>query len=131
MCASASISPNVLAEIVSRFGARPDSTSGVLRFPLQNCGAVAVVEQEGDGGRKFPIEIVDISVNGIGFKTSTCLSEDTTLTVWLRFPGIRPQSWRCRVVDVHAQAWDRYWLGALFLGTLRSDSPRGFKDIRP
>ena len=131
MSAPTGISLNVLAEIVSRFGARPDWTSGALRFPLQNCGAVGAVEQEGDGGREFPIEVVDISLSGIGFKTSTCLSDDATLIVRLRFPGIRSQSWRCRVVDVHAQAWDRYWLGALFLDTLRSDSPRGAKDKPP
>jgi hypothetical protein len=129
MCASVRISPNVLAEIVSRFGARPDPTSEALRFPLRNCGAVAVVEQEGDGGQEFPIEIVDISVNGIGFKTSLCLPDDATLIVRLRFPGIRPQSWRCRVVDVHAQGANRCWLRALFLGTLGSDSLPGVKDI--
>jgi hypothetical protein len=131
MCASVSISPNVLAEIVSKYGARPDATRGVLRFPLQNCGAVGVVEQEGDGGQEFPIEIVDISVSGIGFKTSTPLSEDAALIVRLHFPGIQLQSWRCRVVNVHSQVGNRYWLGAMFLDTSRSGSPRGFKDILP
>jgi hypothetical protein len=120
-----------LAEIVSRFGARPDWTSGALRFPLQKCGAVGVVEQEGGGCREFPIEIVDISVKGIGFKTSIRLGEDATLIVRFRFPGLRSQSWRCRVVNVHAQAGDRFWLGALFLDTLGSDLPRGSKDIQP
>jgi hypothetical protein len=107
--------PHVLAEIVERFGDRPDSTPGVrARFPLRHCVAVARVQREHGVPEPVAIEVVDLSVGGLGFKAPVLLPAGSLLTVELRVPGVLPQAWRCRVTSIHAFDGTYYHAGARF-----------------
>ncbi len=109
------LSPDTLAVIVQQFGARVDgSIGGYSRFPLRHCNAVARTECGPEGTEPFEIEIVDLAMNGIGFRTHKPVASGTTLAVELSFPGIRPQIWRCRVVGIHAFDGGSYRMGARF-----------------
>ena len=107
--------PHILAEIIDRFGARAESsTEEYLRFPLRHCNATARSECDGGSSGAFDIEIVDLSIRGIGFQTSSPVTSGAVFTVELDVPGMPPQAWRCRVVNVHAFDGENYRVGAQF-----------------
>jgi hypothetical protein len=109
------LSPNTLAQIVDRFGARPEGRSdGSWRFPLLHCRATARPGQDHDGKEDMSIEIVDLSLRGFGFKTNACVAPDMPLTVELQIPGLPKQIWRCRVVNVQSYDGKEYRAGACF-----------------
>ncbi len=114
MASTASLSPYTLAEIVDRFGARPDPGRELsCRFPLRECSGTAQIEGSGPLG-PFEIEIIDLSLGGIGFRTAAPVFPGTVLSVALSVPGIPPQTWRCRVTALHAHEGDKRRGGARF-----------------
>lgn len=107
------LSPNILAEIVGRHGARPDGgAGGRLRFPLRDCNAHACHEPPEGEVTPFEIRIVDLALRGLGFQTRTPLKAGDCLTVALKIPGIPTQNWHCRVVGVHRLEGEVYCVGA-------------------
>lgn len=111
--------PETVAEIYGRYGARGQwKTRGSLRFPLRCCNAVARRDLPAAQSNPFEIEIADVAVGGIGFRTRTPISDGTLLTVELEPPGMRPQTWRCRVVNTHSSDGEYYCVGAEFLAVL-------------
>jgi hypothetical protein len=116
---AARLSPNILAQIVDRFGARLDAraesqTPSCWRFPLHKCNAVAQTDFGHDRKEYASIEIVDLNSRGLGFKTDAPVTTGALFTVILRIPGIPPQTWTCRVVGVHAFDGHFYTVGATF-----------------
>lgn len=109
------LSPLVLADLVERFGDRPDPTGRAqARFPLRHCTAVAQVQREAGDCEEVAIEVVDLAVSGLGLKTRVPLVAGSLLTIELRAPAVRPQVWRCRVVHVYAFDGTYYHAGARF-----------------
>jgi hypothetical protein len=124
---AARLSPNILAQIVDRFGARLDataesSTPSCWRFPLHKCTAVAQTDFGHDRKEYVSIEIVDLSLRGLGFKTDAPVTTDAIFTVKLRIPGIPLQTWSCRVVSVHAFDGHSYTVGATFENSAAQDA---------
>jgi hypothetical protein len=118
---SARLCPNILAQIIDRFGARvearpeTDSAEG-WRFPLQRCKAVAQTQFGGSGKEYVSIDIVDLGMRGLGFRTDSPVTKGARFTVILRIPGMPLQTWNCRVVDVHSFDGKEYRAGATFEG---------------
>ena len=109
------LSPDVLAEIVQRFGGRSEHTAeGRARFPLRYCTAVARIRRERDAFEYVPVEVVDLGVCGVGFKIHTLVVAGSLLNIELRVPGLAPQTWHCRVVHVYAFDGTYYHVGAAF-----------------
>lgn len=112
---AAFLPPEVIAGMIDHFGARADDTgAGYLRFPLRHCHATARHEHEADKSKAFEIEIVDLAARGIGFETSTPVTNGTAFTVELEVPGVRRQTWHCRVVNVHTFDGTLFRAGARF-----------------
>jgi hypothetical protein len=90
------VSESVLGEIVIRYGVNPGLLDdSVIRFRLSHCPAVArPASGEGDS---IPIQLVDLSRAGIGFRTKSPLAAGTALVVYFNAPEIPPQAWACRV----------------------------------
>ena len=109
------LSPSVLAEIVERFGGRPEHMAeGGGRFPLCHCPAVARVGRERETCEEVPIEVVDLGIRGVGFKIRTLVMVGGSLTIGLRVPGLVRQTWHCRIVSIYAFDGTHYHVGAAF-----------------
>lgn len=109
------LSPQILAEIVDRFGDRPESSSeGWTRFPLRHCTGSAQIEREHSACETVPVEVMDLAVRGLGFRVCTPVMPGSLLSIELRVPGVAPQTWHCRVVRVHALDETHYYVGAAF-----------------
>ena len=108
------LSPHTLAEIVGRFGARPDPRrEDTARFPLCRCSAAAQAEGSDQAGA-FEIEILDLSLRGLGFRTTAPVAPGTVLSVLLKIPGLPVQTWRCRVTAIHGHQGQHCHGGAQF-----------------
>jgi hypothetical protein len=115
MSTTTRLSPHVLAEIVDRFGIRPPwNMRESLRFPLQSFTVEARPERPGGPAEPFEIEIIDLAVSGIGFKTRTPVTPGTLFTIELAIPGVTRQLWCCRVVSVHESDSEHRRAGAEF-----------------
>ncbi|HVP12017.1 MAG TPA: hypothetical protein VMV94_12620 [Phycisphaerae bacterium] len=124
---NARLCPNILAQIVDRFGARLQGQTGAesfdcWRFPLHRCKAVARTEFGGDRKEYVGIEIIDLGIRGLGFRTDAPVTKGALFTVILRIPGIPLQTWNCRVVNVHSFDGKDYVAGARFEGQFDSES---------
>jgi hypothetical protein len=124
---AARLSPDILAQIVDRFGARLDAgaesqTPSCWRFPLQRCAAVAQTDFGHDRREYVSIEIVDLSSRGLGFRTDAPVTTGALFNVILRIPGIPLQTWRCRVVKVHAFDGNSYTVGATFENSVAQEA---------
>jgi hypothetical protein len=109
------LSPEVLAQIVASFGGRPeDGPHEFWRFPLRRCEAVACSERGDQRDKDMNIEILNLSLQGLGFKTSTPLAKGMILNVALSIPGLPPQTWACRVAHVYSYDGREYCAGAQF-----------------
>ena len=115
MSETSRLRPETVAEIYGRYGARGQwKTRGSLRFPLRCCNAIARRDLPAAQSNPFEIEIADVAVGGIGFCTRTPISDGTLLTVQLEVPGMQPQTWRCRVVNVRGFDGEHYRVGPQF-----------------
>jgi hypothetical protein len=124
---------DVLAQIIDRFGARlearPEADSAECwRFPLHRCQAVAQTQFDGGGKEYVSIEIVDLGVRGLGFKTDAPVTRGARFTVILRIPGMPLQTWNCRVVNVHSFDGKEYRVGAAFEGSAAADEVSVFAE---
>jgi hypothetical protein len=109
------LSPQVLAEIVNRFGDRPEAAAGgYARFPLRHCIGLAQIKHEHSAFEAVPVEVVDLAVRGLGFKMCTPVATGSRLSIELKVPGLLLQTWHCRVVRVHALDGKHYYVGATF-----------------
>ena len=113
--ATQSLSPELLVEIVDRYGARPDITpGGPWRFPLHQCIATALPERKNGGHEEIKIEIIDLGLRGLGFKTNATVEEGDLLTIFLKVPDVPPHNWSCRIVDGHSLYGYWYQAGVRF-----------------
>jgi hypothetical protein len=105
--------PYLLAGLVERYGARPDSHVRTFsRFPLQHC--LALARELDNGGEAFEIEIIDVAISGIGFRTRQLVTDGAMLAVEFDAPGLRRQSWQCQVIGLHTFDGTHYRFGAKF-----------------
>jgi hypothetical protein len=115
-----SLSPEVLARIVASFGARPeDGAHELWRFPLRHCEAVASAEHTDQCDKDLDIEILNLSLQGLGFKTRTPIAKGMLLNIAISIPGMPPQTWACRVAYVHSYDGKDYCAGATFEGVVQ------------
>ena len=109
------LSPYVLAEIVERFGCRPEQMAeGQARFPLLNCTATAQIAREHGNWEEVPVQVVDLAVGGLGFKARVPVAAGIQLSIRFSAPGLRGQTWACRVVNVYSFDGTHYHAGAYF-----------------
>ena len=110
--------PQVLAEIVARFGDRPEPTTrSSTRFPLRDCPAIARVRRDHGPVEQIAIQVMDLAITGMGFKTPVPLMPGSLLSVELQAEGLAPQNWACLVVNVYGFDGKDYRVGATFEAT--------------
>ncbi len=109
------ISAETVSELVGRFGAKPEpAMDAACRFPLRDCDAWVTL-LHGDGTEaKYQIEIVDVSLNGFGFRTPTAFGHGQMITVEVPIPGLDSQVWHACIASIHARAGSCHHLGARF-----------------
>ena len=92
------LSPHILAEVITFFGARPYPTDTRIRFPLRGCrGTAHLLEPERDS---IGIEILDLALSGIGFTANDYVREGAPIVIDFSCAWMRPQLWPCRVARV-------------------------------
>ena len=109
------LEPQILAQIVDRFGARvePDSSESI-RFPLQHCPARVYVRGSTAPGES--VQLVDLASRSLGFTSQTRFLAQDALLIEFDVPGIPRQVWPCRVVRSQIVADGAYRIGACFVG---------------
>ena len=107
------VSPLILAEVISLFGDRPDPHSGArIRFPVRDCPAKAY--PGGETGDAVGIDIVDLGFSGVGFVSDRPFVVGQPVLIDFRHAGLPPQRWTCTVVRSAPQEDGRYRIGASF-----------------
>ena len=89
------VSPLILAEVITLFGDRPDPRSGAhVRFPLRGCQAKALLSGESEAS----IEIVDLGFSGVGFVSDRPFAVGQPVLIDFQHAGLPRQLWSCTVV---------------------------------
>jgi hypothetical protein len=98
------LSPYTLAHIVNHFGQRPlGPVGGASRFPLRECPGVARPASEAEQDEPRAIEIVEIGLDGLVFRTRGPVYVNKSYRVALEAEQAAGQVWKCHVTTVETQ----------------------------
>ena len=115
------VTPYFVAEVVNRFGSRPDPGRERARFPLQDCQAHAFRAAEPDTA--VPIQVLDLGFAGLGFTSRNSFMVEELIQVAFPAPGIADQRLACRILHSHPLEGGIHHVGAVF-ETLAQPSPQ-------
>lgn len=106
--------------VVARFSARADSMQSQIRFALRDCHAT--VHRASGEPKSFPIQVVDLAFNGLGFDSEIEVAEGALLRIVLDDQELGLDAWSCRVVRCLMQRTGLFRIGATF--ELTDTNPR-------
>lgn len=118
------VSPLILAEVITLFGDRPDPRSGAhVRFPLRGCQAKVLLRGETES--EASIEIVDLGFSGVGFVSDRPFAVGQPVLIDFQHAGLRRQLWRCTVVRSTPLEDGAYRMGGAFCAAAADNSIAG------